>query len=411
MWDTHCFTVSSYEVLGQLASLRLVQPGVRKLAVIDGQHSFHEPRVLRRLPLNTLAVLLTGLVIGGAQLGGTGVIVNDPPAAHVQKLPGVQASSWVVADAGTGQVLAAKDPHGEFRPASTLKVLTAITLIPQLSPTAVLPTTSLATSQVPNDIGLLAGHSYTVSSLFTALLTVSANDAAVALTQGAGGGSLARGMAMINAEAHHLQADDTVAVTPNGLDAPGQHTSAYDLALFARQALSLPAFIKYDEVQGGEFALSAHKSVGLFNQNGLLTDYPGAIGGKIGWTSAAGATYVGMARRDGVTLIVTLLHCPALTEVTSAEKLLNWGFAEDGKVAPVGTLVGPLVPAPPHPAPAVTLRVRAVAATSRSRMTSPSALIALGFTGFAVLAAAFAIIYGRRQRTLDPCAGDGVCPR
>lgn len=321
------------------------------------------------------------------------------PAAHVRRLPDVQASSWVIADADTGQVLAAKDPHGEYRPASTLKVLTAITLIPRLSPDATLPATSLATSQVPNDIGLLTGHSYTVSSLFTALLTVSANDAAVALTQGAGDGSLARGMALINAEAHHLQADDTVAVTPNGLDAPGQHTSAYDLALFARQALSIPAFMKYDEVQGGEFRLSAHKSVGLFNQNSLLTQYAGGIGGKIGWTSPAGATYVGMARRGGTTLIVTLLHCPALTEVTSAEQLLDWGFAEDGKVAPVGALVGPLVPAPAHPVPSFTFQVRPVAAAAHSRLSSPSALIALGFTAFVVIAAAFGIIYSRRQRT------------
>ncbi len=74
----------------------------------------------------------------------------------------------------------------------------------------------------------------------------------------------------------------------------------------------------------------------------MLTKYPGGIGGKIGWTSAAGATYVGMARRSGVTLIVMLLHCPALTEVTYAKSLLNWGFALDGKVEPVGTLVSAL---------------------------------------------------------------------
>jgi D-alanyl-D-alanine carboxypeptidase (penicillin-binding protein 5/6) len=331
--------------------------------------------------------------------------VNYPAAAHVRHLPAVQASAWVVADAGTGQVLAAKNPHGEYLPASTLKVLTAVTLIPLLSPSAMLPATSLAASQVPNDIGLLSGHSYTASSLFTALLTVSANDAAVALTQAAGGGSLARGMALINAEAQHLQANDTVAMTPNGLDAPGQHTSAYDLALFARQALSMPAFMKYDEVEGGQFKLSAHKSVGLFNQNGLLTSYHGALGGKIGWTSAAGATYVGMARRNGVTLIVTLLHCPALSEVASAEKLLDWGFAEDGKVAPVGTLVGPLVPAPATPSPSFTFKVRPVAAESRS-MTSPPVMIALGFTGFVVLAAIFGIVYGRRQRTLGSSGGE-----
>ncbi len=87
------------------------------------------------------------------------------------------------------------------------------------------------------------------------------------------------------------------------------------------------SFLKYDETTGGLFPLSRHKSVGLFNQNSLLTSYKGAIGGKIGWTSAAGATYTGIARRHGVTLIVTLLHCPALTEISSAETLLNWGFA------------------------------------------------------------------------------------
>jgi D-alanyl-D-alanine carboxypeptidase (penicillin-binding protein 5/6) len=159
--------------------------------------------------------------IGGAQLAGRGVIVNYSPG--IQKLPGIKASAWVIADAGTGQVLAAKNPHGWFRPASTLKVLTAISLIPVLNPDATTVASRQATSVPPNIVGLLAGHAYPISDLFTALLTISANDAAVALTQATG--SYARGMAVINAEARHLQAGDTVAVTPNGLDAPGQHTS------------------------------------------------------------------------------------------------------------------------------------------------------------------------------------------
>ena len=163
-------------------------------------------------------------------------------------------------------------------------------------------------------------------------------------------------MALINAEARHLQADDTVAVEPNGLDAPGQHTSAYDLALIARQALKLPAFLRYDQTVSARFVVARRKAVELYNQNSLLTNYPGAVGGKIGWTSAAGATYVGMATRHGVTLIVTLLHCPALTEIDSAEKLLNWGFAADGRVTPVGTLVGPLQPPSPAASPAAAAR-------------------------------------------------------
>src|SRR5260370_3783703 len=328
--------------------------------------------------------------IGGPQLSGHGVIVNYPPgsARKVPGLPSVKASAFLIADAGTGQVLAARDPHGWYRPASTLKVLTAISLIPVLNPDATVIATQQAASTTPNVVGLSPGSAYQISDLFAALLTISANDAAIALAQATG--SFSQGMAVINAEARHLRADDTVAVTPNGLDGPGQHTSAYDLALIGRQALRLPAFLGYDEVISQKFPVSAKKSVTLYNQNGLLTSYPGAIGGKIGWTSAAGATYVGMARRNGVTLIVTLPHCPALTEIDSAKSLLNWGFAVDGKVAPVGTLVGALVPpAPVQPA----TRDHRAAARPPPVPTSRSVRAAVGFSCVALSAAGLGFAY------------------
>jgi len=315
----------------------------------------------------------------------------------------VQASAFVVADAGTGQVLAAKDPHGWYRPASTLKVLTAIALIPVLNPNATVVASQQATSTVPNVAGLVAGRAYKISDLFTALLTISANDAAIALAQAAG--SFGKGMTLLNAEARHLQADDTVAVDPNGLDAPGQRTSAYDLALIARQALRLPEFLKYDRTMTARFVVARRKAETLFNQNSLLTTYPGAIGGKIGWTSAAGATYIGMARRHGVTLIVTLLHCPALTEIKSAEKLLDWGFAADGKVTPVGTLVGPLQPpAASHAASPAASPAARPAATGAARgpahppaAADPSVLAAAGFSCAAVLVAGLGFAYSRRR--------------
>jgi serine-type D-Ala-D-Ala carboxypeptidase (penicillin-binding protein 5/6) len=277
--------------------------------------------------------------VGGAQLASPGVAVRYPASGAVP-LPQVPASAYVIADAKTGQVLAAKDAHGLFPPASTLKMLTAITLIPRLNPNATVLASQQAANTEEYDVGLIAGHRYKVSDLFNALLLISANDAAVALTQATG--SLAKGMAEINAEAHHLQAYDVVAKQPNGLPAAGQVTSAYDQALIARQALAMPAFMKYDSTRSAEFPVTPERSVPLVNQNSLLTDYPGGIGGKIGWTEAAEATYIGMARRNGTTLIVTVLHCTSLQEIISGEKLLNWGFAMDGKVRPVGELVSPL---------------------------------------------------------------------
>jgi D-alanyl-D-alanine carboxypeptidase (penicillin-binding protein 5/6) len=277
--------------------------------------------------------------VGGPELASPGVVVHYPAKGAIP-LPQVPASAYVIADAKTGQVLAAKDAHGLFPPASTLKVLTAVALIPLLNPNAMVLTSTDAAQTAEFDVGLVAGRRYKVSDLFKAILLISANDAAVALTEATG--SLAKGMALINAEAHHLQAYDVVAKVPNGLPAAGQVESAYDEALIARQALATPAFMKYDSTLVAPFRVTPHTVVSLVNQNRLLTDYPGGIGGKIGWTVAAQATYVGMARRHGVTLIVTVLHCTAQQEITAGEQLLNWGFAMDGKVRPAGELVRPL---------------------------------------------------------------------
>jgi D-alanyl-D-alanine carboxypeptidase (penicillin-binding protein 5/6) len=284
-------------------------------------------------------------VVGGPLMASTGTVVNQPSGQAVP-VPDVPASAWVIANADTGQVLAAKDPHGEYGPASTLKVLTAVTLIPLLNPRAEVVASQLATSQEPSSAWLIAGRSYNVADLFRALLMISANDAAVALTEATG--SFDKGMALINAEARHLQAYDVVAKMPNGLDAPEQVVSAYDEALIARQALRMPAFMAYDGTLTSRLELQPGDWETLVNQNYLLTQYPGGIGGKIGWTTPAEATYIGLARRNGVTLIVTVLHCTSQQEVTSAEQLLDWGFAMNGKVLPVGTLVPPLAE-PPWP--------------------------------------------------------------
>ncbi len=277
--------------------------------------------------------------VGGSLMASQGIVVNYPGSSSPQ-VPTIPASAYVVANANTGQVLAADDPHGKFGPASTMKVLTAITLIPRLDPNAMVTASQMAADTEPNDAGLIAGRKYKVSDLFTALLTISANDAAVALTQATG--SFSKGMALINAEAHHLQAYDVVARQPNGLPAAGQVESAYDEALIARQALATPAFMKYDETLSAPFEIKPGDWETLNNQNWLLTKYPGGIGGKIGWTISSEATYIGLARRHGVTLIVTIMHCTALQEITSAIQLLNWGFAMNGKVKPVGVLVPPL---------------------------------------------------------------------
>ena len=64
--------------------------------------------------------------------------------------------------------------------------------------------------------------------------------------------------------------------------------------------------------------------------------------GKIGWTTASETTFIGVGPPWRPHLMVTILHCKPLDELTYAARLLDWGFAEDGKVKPVGILVPPL---------------------------------------------------------------------
>jgi D-alanyl-D-alanine carboxypeptidase (penicillin-binding protein 5/6) len=281
--------------------------------------------------------------IGGQLLGSRGVVEHG--LAGAPALPhGVSARAWLVADLDTGDVLAARDAHGQFLPASTLKVLTALTLIPRLDPKAVVRITNDDVNVDGSRVGVVPGEGYTVEQLFTALLVVSGNDAAGALARAAGGRDTT--VRMMNEVAHWLRAGDTVARTPSGLDAPGQHTSAYDLALIGRAALTVPDFRRYVTTVRSYMPAPGHQKFEIYTHDRLLTHYPGAIGVKNGYTSAAQATYIGAARRGGHTLMVTLMDAhPAFWK--EAEALLDWGFAARGRVVAVGRLVQPLAGSSP----------------------------------------------------------------
>src|SRR3954465_925835 len=132
--------------------------------------------------------------IGGPLLGTRGVALER--SAEAPALPGgLTASSWLVADADTGEVLAARAPHVQHLPASTLKVLTAVTLLPRLDPAMVVRATYDDAVVDGSKVGLVPGMRYSIDTLFESMLVVSANDAAGALAEAAGGAP-ANGAAM-----------------------------------------------------------------------------------------------------------------------------------------------------------------------------------------------------------------------
>lgn len=332
--------------------------------------------------------------IGGMLLGRRGVVVDSAAKA----LPKTEASAFVVADADTGEVLAAKDPHGRYLPASTLKILTAVTLIPRLNKNKVIKPSAEACNVEGSAVGLTQHRIYKVDDLFRALMMVSGNDAAVALAETNGG--VARTLTDMNAEAKRLQALDTVAKTPNGLDEPGQSSSAYDLALIARAGLANPDFREYVGTKLADFPAPEGKHYQMANHNKLLGKYPGMLGVKNGWTTKALGSFVGAAKRDGHTIIVSVMrHEGSFWE--EVKELLDWGFTARGHVTPVGALVGPVVPkakptkpvgGPPGAAPAPAKPV--VAAQDSALVGIGAGVVAVGLLGGVVW-----VVYGVRRRS------------
>lgn len=276
--------------------------------------------------------------VGGDALASTDLIVQ--PLADAALLPDVKSETWLIADATTGAVLAAKGPHVQRPPASTLKTLLALAVMPAHSPDE----TWVAGPKVENvsgsRVGLAPGRTYTLDQLWYAVFLPSANDAAVAVAKLNGGVSAT--VAQMNETAVRLEARDTVARTPNGLDMPGQVSSAYDLALFARAGMQRPDFAKYagtarytfpDRIGDGAHTITTTNRL-------LLHGYPGMIGVKTGFTTKAGRTYVGAVKRGDTTIIVSLLGIRESSE-KAAKKLFDWAFKNHAKVTPIGTLVSP----------------------------------------------------------------------
>lgn len=275
--------------------------------------------------------------------------VQVRPGAGAPAVPrDVSALSWLVADARSGEVLAARNAHRQLPPASTLKSLFALTALPHLDAVARHRVTQSELSEVGDGsslVGVEAGRSYTVADLWRGVFLSSGNDAVHVLAKLNGGWQ--QTVRQMRAKARSLGARDTHVVSPDGYDAVGQVSSAYDLAVFGRAGLADPEFARYCSTSIAKFP-HGNWSYPIQNTNRLLTGadgvspYPGLLGIKNGYTSHAGNTLISAAQRGGRTLVVSVMNPQAsggyrVYEETRA--LLDWGFRAAGHVRPVGSLI------------------------------------------------------------------------
>ncbi len=297
--------------------------------------------------------------VGGAQLGLPGSQVNL--GSGVPVLPkDVTARSWIVADAESGDVLASHNAHWRLPPASTLKMLFADTLLPKFPKSTAHKVVSSDLAGIgagSSMVGIKENETYSVHDLWLGVFLRSGNDAVHVLS--AMNGGVDQTVRDMQEHADDLQALDTNVVSPDGYDASRQVSSAYDLTLFARSGLQKKDFREYCSTVRAKFpggtaknakGRTTRESFEIQNTNRLLTGdsdvttYQGIAGVKNGNTTNAGATFTGVAERDGKVLLVTVMN-PEKSEhnevYKEAARLLDWGFQASGKAQPVGELVPP----------------------------------------------------------------------
>ncbi|BAL91643.1 putative D-alanyl-D-alanine carboxypeptidase [Actinoplanes missouriensis 431] len=350
------------------------------------------------------------MAVGGADLATHGLVIPD----GAKNPPALTATTWMVADLDTGEVLGACGPHVHQTPASVQKMLLAATAIADLDPKKQVTVTrgDLDIEPGSSAVGLVVGGKYQISTLWLGLLLNSGNDAANALARMAGGGGtdgVTKTVDAMNALAKSIGAYQTHAVTPSGLDGKGQFTSAYDLALIARVCFENADFRKYALTKVAQMPAQKSPKVGGFqfqNENKLIYNYPGAMGGKTGFTTVARHSYVGAAERGGRRLVATLLGAEARPQRgwEQGAALLDWGFS-----LPKGTSVGSLVtpeeiaestkaPAADAPEPAIDETVPA------AQQDAPRGLsVAAALTVAVMLAVAplLLLLIQRRRRRLS----------
>lgn len=219
-----------------------------------------------------------------------------------------RGSATIVMEAETATVLYGTNERLRLPMASTTKIMTALLALEQPEIDSRFVVDSNAIRVEGSSMGLCEGDNVSLRALAGGMLTASGNDAANAAAV-AIAGAVEPFAELMNARAAKIGMTDTHFVTPSGLDDEEHYSTAYDMALLAREALNNPTFLEMCSAKRLTlyFGNPPYDRT-LYNHNRLLSLYPEAIGVKTGFTKTAGRCLVSAARRDGVTLIAVTLN-------------------------------------------------------------------------------------------------------
>lgn len=242
---------------------------------------------------------------------------------YIYAKPMVSAEQAILMDQETGMILYEKNTDNPQLIASITKVMTAIIAIEHGDLSDQVKISQQAVSAEGSSIYLIENESMSLEDLIYGLMLRSGNDAAVAIAEHIAG-SVEGFVYLMNEKAEWLGMDETHFANPHGLDADDHYSTAKDIAQLMRYAMDDDVFATINRAKSYQ---SEKRTYSWSNKNKLLTNYyPYTIGGKTGYTRAAGRTLVSVAEKEGIQLIVVTINDP--NDWFDHMSLYEWGFEQ-----------------------------------------------------------------------------------
>lgn len=227
-------------------------------------------------------------------------------STDVSSIPNLNSRSAVVIDKSTGAVLFGKAENEKRKMASTTKIMTAIIVLENVDDLSETVTVSKKAAGIGGSrLGLSTDSKITVNDLLYGLLLCSGNDSAIALAEYVAN-TVENFANLMNQKALELGLGNTHFITPHGLDDDEHYTTAYELALLTKYALSNETFFKIVSTKSYSVLINGSPK-NINNTNELLGYLDGVYGVKTGFTNGANRCLVTACKRGDLDIICVVL--------------------------------------------------------------------------------------------------------
>lgn len=243
------------------------------------------------------------------------------------------AKSAILIEASTGTIIYEKNSHEKLAPASMTKMMSMLLIVEaiedgKLSWDQMITTSENASSMGGSQILLETGEKMSVEDLFKGIAVASGNDAVVALSE-AVAGTEEEFVNMMNQRAKELGLEDTNFKNPHGLDTANHYTSAYDMAMIAKELVRHEKVLEFTSIYEDYLREDQENKVWLVNTNKLVKFYDGMDGLKTGYTKEAGYCLTATAKR-GDTRFITVVMGEEDTKTRNSEttSMMDYAFGQ-----------------------------------------------------------------------------------